>query len=264
MAEPVVVEHVNFEEVLISGRFADKTVVVTGAGSGIGKAIALRVAREGGRVVAADWDQKRLDALVQENPDLSILPVQGDISKQETVDRIVSACEGKCDALANNAGVMDSFCPIGEVTDEVWDRVFGVNVWGVMRMTRAVIPMMLEQGGGSIVNTTSLAGVTGAAAGAAYTASKHAVVGITKNTSFMYAPNNIRVNAVAPGAVMTNIGADFASDLALMRLGPRMQAVIPPPAQPEEIASAITWLLSGDSPNITGAILPSDGGWWAS
>ncbi len=256
-------EQPKFEEKPVPGRFDGKTVIVTGAGSGIGLAVALRVAREGGRVVAADWDADRLATLTAEHPDLGFVTVQGDIGEQADVDRIVAACEGRCDGLVNNAGIMDKFQPVGEVTDDIWERVFRVNVWGLMRMTRAVLPLMLEAGKGSIVNTASMAGLVGAAAGAAYTASKHAVVGITKNTSFMYAPNNIRVNAVAPGAVMTNIGADFASNLALARLGPRMQIVVPPPANPKELAAAITFLLSDDSPNVTGAILPSDGGWSA-
>lgn len=263
MSEQVHPIHPEFTERPVPGRFADQTVIVTGAGSGIGLAVALRVAREGGRVIAADYDANRLAALAEAHPDLGFVTVQGDISVQADVDRIVGACEGRCDGLANNAGIMDKFCPIGEVSDEVWDRVFQVNVWGMMRMTRAVLPLMLEAGKGSIVNTASMASLVGAAAGAAYTASKHAVVGITKNTSFMYAPNNIRVNAVAPGGVRTNIGAEFASRLAMARLGPRMQVVVPPPAQPEEVAAAITFLLSDDSPNVTGAILPSDGGWSA-
>jgi NAD(P)-dependent dehydrogenase (short-subunit alcohol dehydrogenase family) len=256
-------EQPKFEEKIVPDRFAGKTAIVTGAGSGIGLAVALRVAREGGRVIAADWDGSRLEALKEQHPDLGFVTVQGDIGDQADVDRIVAACDGRCDGLVNNAGIMDSFHPVGEVTDEIWERVFRVNVWGLMRMTRAVLPLMLEAGKGTIVNTASMAGIVGGAAGAAYTASKHAVVGITKNTAFMYAPNNIRVNAIAPGAVMTNIGADFASNLALARIGPRMQIVVPPPAQPQELAATITFLLSDDSPNVTGAILPSDGGWSA-
>lgn len=263
MSEQIHPQQPTFQERPIAGRFDGKTVIVTGAGSGIGLAVALRIAREGGRVVAADWDAARLEALAEQHPDLGFITVQGDIGEQSDVDRIVAACEGRCDGLANNAGIMDKFHPIGEVTDEIWERVFRVNVWGMMRMTRAVLPLMLEAGKGSIVNTASLAGIIGGAAGAAYTASKHAVVGITRNTSFMYAPNNIRVNAVAPGGVHTNIGVEFASNLALARIGPRMQIVVSPPAQPEEIAAAITFLLSDDSPNVTGAILPSDGGWSA-
>lgn len=262
-------EHVQapqpaYEERPIAGRFAGKNVIVTGAGSGIGRAVALRIAREGGSVVAADWDGGRLEALAAEHPDLGFVTVQGDISSQEDVDRIVAASGGRVDSLANVAGVMDRFQPVGEVTDEIWERVFRVNVWGLMRMTRAVVPMMVAAGGGSVVNVASVAGLIGAAAGAAYTASKHAVVGITRNTAFMYAPDNIRCNAVCPGGVQTNIGGDFASNLALARLGPRMQVVVPPIAQPEELAALISYLLSDDAPNVNGAIMPSDGGWTAS
>lgn len=264
MSEQVHPVQPEYSEVPTAERFSGQTVIVTGAGSGIGKAVALRVAREGGKVIAADWSQERLDALSAEYPQLGFVTVAGDISKQEDVDRIVAACEGRCDCLANNAGIMDKFQPIGEVTDETWQKVFQVNVWGTMRMTRAVLPLMLGAGKGTIVNTASMAGLVGAAAGAAYTASKHAVIGMTKNTAFMYAPNNIRVNAVAPGGVKTNIGAEFASQLGLSRLGPRMQVVVPPPAEANEIAAAITFLLSNDSPNVTGAILPTDGGWSAS
>ncbi len=264
MSEHVQAAQPAYEERPITGRFAGKNVIVTGAGSGIGHATAMRIAREGGRVVAADWDGSRLETLVAENPDLGFVTVQGDISNQDDVDRIVAAAEGRVDSLANIAGVMDRFQPVGEVTDDIWERVFRVNVWGLMRMTRAVIPLMLDAGRGTIVNIASVAGLIGAAAGAAYTASKHAVVGITRNTAFMYAPSNIRCNAVCPGGVQTNIGGDFASNLALARLGPRMQVVVPPIAQPEELAALISYLLSDDSPNVNGAIMPSDGGWTAS
>ncbi len=247
----------------VPGRFDGMTAIVTGAGSGIGRATAVRIGKEGGRVIAADYAQEGLDSLVAEYPDLDIVPVRADITKHDDVERIVDACDGECQALANVAGIMDKFCPIGEVSDELWDRVFEVNVGGTMKMTKAVLPLMLEEGGGTIVNVASLAGITGAAAGAAYTASKWAVVGMTKNTAHMYAPYHIRVNAIAPGGVRTNIGVEFGSELALHRLAPRMRVAGARTAEPEELAAAIAFLLSPDSPNITGAVLTSDGGYSA-
>ena len=119
---------------------------------------------------------------------------------------------------------------------------------------------MLTAGRGSIVNVASEAALRGSAAGLAYTASKHAVVGITRSTAFMYARRGIRVNAVAPGPVMTNIEASFASTLGQERVG-GLLGTIPPVAQPEQLAASITFLLSDDGTNVTGAILPSDGGW---
>lgn len=247
----------------VEGRFEGQTVVVTGAGSGIGRATALRIAKEGARVVAADFNEDALKALKDEYPDLDIVTVRADITSQEDVNSVADACNGVCHGLANVAGIMDKFCPIGEVSDELWDKVFAVNVGGTMKMTKAILPMMLGQGKGNIVNVASLAGITGAAAGAAYTASKWAVVGMTKNTAHMYAPYHIRVNAVAPGGVKTNIGVEFGSELALHRIAPRMQVNAARMAEPEELAASIAYLLSPDSPNITGAVLTSDGGWSA-
>ena len=122
---------------------------------------------------------------------------------------------------------------------------------------------MLAAGYGSIVNITSEAGLRGSAAGVAYTASKHAVIGITKNSAVIYGPKGIRSNAVAPGGTITNIQATFGSQMAMERMGPLMQAVIPPPAQADQLAASITFLLSRDSTNINGAVLPSDSGWSA-
>lgn len=252
----------GFRERPIPGRFASQTVIVTGAGSGIGLAVALRVAREGGRVIAADRDAVRLDALRAAHPDLDLVAVAGDIGEEADVRRIVAACGGRCDGLVNNAGIMDGFEPAGEVSDERWERVLRVNVTGTMRMTRAVLPRMLEARRGSIVNVVSVAGLVGGAAGAAYTTSKHAVIGLTRSTAFLYEPDGIRCNAVAPAGVATNIEVAFASQRAEARLIPRMQ-VATRQAQPEETAAAITFLLSDDAPNVNGAILPSDGGWTA-
>lgn len=253
----------SWQEAISTNRFAGKTVIVTGAASGIGQATALRIAKEGGRVIAADISKERLDALVEENRDLNLVPVDGDISTEETVAAVLAAAGGRIDALANVAGIMDNFAPIHEVDDELWDRVFRINVTALMRLTRAVIPLMLDAGSGAVVNVSSEAGLRGSAAGAAYTASKHAVVGLTKNSAVIYGPKGLRFNAVAPGPTITGIVANFGSRMAAERLGPLMQANIPTPATAAQLAASITFLLSDDSTNINGAILASDGGWSA-
>lgn len=245
------------------GRFEGKTVIVTGAGSGIGRAITTRVLKEGGRVIASDVSAERLEELAVDLKSERLLTVVSDVTKLEDIQQIIAACDGVVHGLANNAGVMDSFTPIHELTDSEWERVNSINSYGVMAMARAVLPIMLEQGSGSIVNTASAAGLMGGATGAAYTASKHAVVGLTKHAAFMYAEHGIRVNAVAPGAVQTNIDKVYSSEFAHPKFTRYFASLQYPSASPEDLAKSITWLLSEDSTNINGAILPSDGGWAA-
>jgi len=247
----------------VPDRFAGKTAIVTGAGSGIGRATAKRLAQEGALVIATDMVQSRLDELVREAAPGDVTPVPGDITSEATVAALVAAANGRIDVLANVAGIMDGFLPAGEVDDATWERVIAVNLTAVFRLTRAVLPLMLSQGRGSIVNVASEAAFRGSAAGAAYTASKHAVVGLTRSTAFIYAPNGIRANAVAPGPVRTNIDAPMKSPLAAARLGPLFQTNVPPVAEPEQLAAAITWLASDDAANVTGIVLASDGGWSA-
>lgn len=253
----------TWQEAIINNRFSGKTVIVTGAGSGIGQATALRIAKEAGKVVATDISEERLDKLVTANPGLDLVPVAGDISTEDTVAAAVTAAEGRVDALANVAGIMDNFAPIHEVDDDLWDRVFRINVTAIMRLTRAVVPLMLQAGTGSVVNVSSEAGIRGSAAGAAYTASKHAVVGLTRNSAVMYGPKGLRFNALAPGPTLTGIVADFGSQMGAERLSPLFQANLPTPATAAQIAASITFLLSEDGTNINGGILASDGGWSA-
>jgi NAD(P)-dependent dehydrogenase (short-subunit alcohol dehydrogenase family) len=245
------------------GRFTGRTAIVTGAGSGIGRATAVRLAREGANVVAAEIVAERLEGLVREFADLDLVPVAGDIATEDGVQAIVAAAGGRVDALANVAGIMDAFLPPAEMDDATWQRVLDVNLTAVMRLTRAVLPLMLEAGKGSIVNVSSEASLRASASGAAYTASKHAVNGFTKSTAVFYKGNGIRANAVAPGAVKTNIEAPFGSEHAAAVLGPMMKTTIPAAAESEEVAATITYLLSDDASNVNGAIVPCDGGWSA-
>ena len=234
---------------------------VTGAASGIGRATAARIAREGGRVIAVDITVDRLESLSRDLAGSDVITVAGDITSQADIDRIVGAAGGRIDALANVAGINDDFSPLHETSDAIWDRVIGINLTGTFKLSRAVIPVMVAAGRGSIVNVASEAALRGNAAGNAYTVSKHGVLGLTKSAAFMYGPHGIRVNAVAPGGVATGIPFPASvSESGSARLGP-LHATIPTIATAEELAASITFLLSDDAVNINGSVVASDGGW---
>jgi len=254
-------EPTGWVERITPGRFAGRTVVVTGAASGIGRATAERVAREGGRVVAVDISADRLRELAASLAGSDVVTVVGDITRQDDIDAIVTAAGDRIDGLANVAGINDDFSPLHETSDAVWDRVIAINLTGGFKLSRAVIPVMLAAGAGAIVNVTSEAGLRGNASGNAYTVSKHGVIGLTRSAAFMYGPQGLRVNAVAPGGVATGIPMPaHPSEAGTARLSP-FQAQIPAIATAEKLAASITFLLSDDAVNINGAVLPSDGGW---
>lgn len=248
-----------------------KVAVVTGAASGIGLAIATRFAAEGASIIAGDWNAERLNDAVEgiKAKGGKIVGVQGNIADQADAERLIARAiseYGRLDALCNNAGVMDYMQGVGEVTDEIWRRVMGINLDGPMFTSRKAIQYMLEHGGGSIINVASTAGIHGGAAGAAYTASKHAVVGLTRNTAWMYAQRGIRCNAICPGATKTHISETMPPDKIDPVGAQRAQAfaaLTPAYLEPDDIAGLALFLASDESRLINGAIIPADGGWAA-
>ncbi|MDR2931132.1 MAG: SDR family NAD(P)-dependent oxidoreductase [Propionibacteriaceae bacterium] len=245
---------------LYSQRFVGKTAVVTGAGSGIGLATAEMIIEDGGQVVAVDLVRERL-ADAQARLGSSYIPHPIDITVPGAADEVVTHAGRPIDILVNNAGIMDGFLPAAEVDDATWDRVLAVNTTAMMRFCRAAIPLMIRQGHGAIVNVSSEASLR-ICAGIAYTASKHAVNGITKHIAAIYASAGIRCNAVAPGSVRTNVGGAFKSEVAAHRLNPIMAATVPEAAEPELLARAICFLADDyGAKHINGVILPVDAGW---
>jgi NAD(P)-dependent dehydrogenase (short-subunit alcohol dehydrogenase family) len=249
-------------------RLHDKVVVITGAASGMGRSMAIRFAAEGAKLVVGDKHGERLREVVAQLRDsgASIVGDDGDISDQPTAEALVDhahAAYGRIDVLVNNAGVMDHFQGAGELTNEVWRRVLGTNLDGPMFTTRRALTYMLKQGGGSIVNIASLSSFSGASAGAAYTASKHALLGLTRNTAWRYAKEGIRCNAICPGAVKTNIQESMPEsevDPAGMSRAVEFFSLGSAYLEPSEIASLALFLASDEARYINGAMISADGG----
>ncbi len=250
---------------------AGKVAVVTGAASGIGRAIAGLFLQNGANVVAADRNAARLHETIGSFgcDERKILAITADVSDGAAcammIERTISTF-GRIDALINNAGVMDLDQPVGSIDPDVWRRVLAINLDGPMFAMRAAVPHMLKQGGGAIVNVASVAGLGGAAAGAAYTASKHGLIGLTLNTAWMYAKRGIRCNAIAAGAVNTNImeSVDTAKlDREGLARASEYYPLIPATLDPADIAELALFLAGDGSRKINGAIIPADAGWRA-
>ncbi|QOS77037.1 SDR family oxidoreductase [Paenibacillus sp. JNUCC31] len=248
-------------------RLQDKVAVVTGAGSGMGKAIATLYAQEGAKVVVSDINEASAQAVAEDikaNGGEATVVV-ANVAKEEDIQNLIDTTVntyGTVDILVNNAGIMDGMEPVADVLDDKWERVFAINTTSVMRATRKVLPIFLEKQKGVIVNIASAGGLNGGRAGAAYTASKHAVVGLTKNTGFMYAEQGIRCNAIAPGGVATNISSsmDGISPFGAGRQQLGM-AINPRVGTSEEIAQVALFLGSDESSFVNGTVVTADAGW---
>lgn len=247
---------------------AGKVALVTGGGSGIGRATAVAFAHAGARVVVADVDRAGGEETVRRiiGAGGAARFVQTDVTQAAQVEALVHQTIGayqRLDYACNNAGIAGLDAGLADHPEAAWDHILAVNLKGVWLCMKYEIPAMLRQGGGTIVNIASVAGLVGGSGTAAYTASKYGVIGLTKAAALEWAPRGIRVNAVCPGFIRTPmlerfLGADPAMEGPLTALEPMGRM-----GTPEEVAQAVVWLCSDAASFVTGVPLPVDGGWVA-
>jgi NAD(P)-dependent dehydrogenase (short-subunit alcohol dehydrogenase family) len=223
----------------------NKVAIVTGGANGIGRAIAEKFVEAGARVVVFDV----------EDPSLRV-----DVADRAAVEAAVASIEGRIDVLVNNAAYLGAAHAAAEATDEEWERSIAVSLVGAQNCTRAVLPRMQRQRAGAIINVSSVQGICAARNSAAYTTVKHGLIGFTRSVAYDYGPENIRANAICPGAIRTRVSPEPGSELHQRQIS---KTFLGRTGLPEEVAWAALFLASDASSYITGAVLPVDGGWSA-
>jgi 3-oxoacyl-[acyl-carrier protein] reductase len=243
---------------------AGRVAIVTGAGAGIGRAIAAELVVRGAAVAIIDRDadagERAATSLAEAGEAAFFEADVADAASVEAAVAGVARAYQRIDIAVNNAGILDGFLPVLDTDEQLWDRVLDVNLKGVFLVTKAALPHMIGRGGGVFVNMASAAGLVGGLGGIAYTASKHAIIGFTRQLVVDYGHQGIRANAICPGSIDTELSRTFLKDhpdvVELVNSVPAGRQ-----GDPSEVARLAAFLAGEDSSFITGAALPIDGGW---
>jgi NAD(P)-dependent dehydrogenase (short-subunit alcohol dehydrogenase family) len=247
-------------------RLSGKSAIVTGAAHGIGRAIAELFAEDGASVLVADIDDAAGKAVAAALAARGVqaafqhVDVSADSDVATAVRQAADMNSGKIDILVNNASYIGEWHDVMSARREEWDKCYETALLGAARFIREVVPIMIGRRCGSIVNVASIQGIVGARSSAAYTSIKHALIGLTRSAAYDYAPHNVRVNAICPGAIETRISPPAGSEIFDRQIAKTPLGRI---GQPREVAQAALFLASDEASYITGAVLPVDGGWTA-